>query len=62
MVVNPDTRQLYIFHGQRHKENLSDFYTYNLHTGQVEDMVRDCSKDGKEGCWRLGPFFVCACR
>ena len=56
MLLDPRTRQLYIFAGQRHKEYLSDFYIYDIQTGQVVEMSRDCCKQGVyvRGC-------LCAC-
>lgn len=46
MLLNPHTRQLYIFAGQRNKDYLSDFYTYDLETDTVTEIARDYSKLG----------------
>ncbi|XP_013792718.2 muskelin-like [Limulus polyphemus] len=36
MLFHEKNRKLYIFAGQRSKEQLSDFYTYNVDTGEVQ--------------------------
>jgi hypothetical protein len=46
MLHNPDSKELYIFAGQRHKDYLSDFYVYSLVTGEVTELSRDYSKQG----------------
>eukprot|EP01134_Creolimax_fragrantissima_P005826 CFRG5826T1 len=46
MVLDTAQRQLYIFHGKRLKQNLSDFYVYDLDTARIVDVVRDSSKIG----------------
>ncbi|KAJ3045304.1 Muskelin 1, intracellular mediator containing kelch motif [Rhizophlyctis rosea] len=46
MLLNPHTRELYIFAGQRHKDYLSDFYVYELDTDTVTEVSRDYSKQG----------------
>lgn len=46
MLLNPLTRELYIFAGQRNKDYLSDFYVYDIDTDTVHEVSRDYSKQG----------------
>ncbi|KAJ3265912.1 Muskelin 1, intracellular mediator containing kelch motif [Chytriomyces hyalinus] len=46
MLLNSKTRELYIFAGQRNKDYLSDFYTYDIATDTVHEVSRDYSKQG----------------
>lgn len=46
MLFNPQTRQLYVFAGQRLKDYLSDFYIYSIPDDLVIEMSRDSSKSG----------------
>ncbi|KAJ3357343.1 Muskelin 1, intracellular mediator containing kelch motif [Kappamyces sp. JEL0680] len=46
MLFNHDTREIYIFAGQRHKDFLADFYVYNLDTDSITELSRDYSKSG----------------
>ncbi|KAJ3006031.1 UNVERIFIED_CONTAM: Muskelin 1, intracellular mediator containing kelch motif, partial [Siphonaria sp. JEL0065] len=46
MLLNPVTRELYIFAGQRNKDYLSDFYVYEIDTDTVHEVSRDYSKQG----------------
>ncbi|KAJ3154115.1 Muskelin 1, intracellular mediator containing kelch motif [Geranomyces michiganensis] len=46
MLLNPATRELYIFAGQRNKDYLSDFYVYEIDTDTVHEVSRDYSKQG----------------
>ncbi|KAJ3332134.1 Muskelin 1, intracellular mediator containing kelch motif [Blyttiomyces sp. JEL0837] len=46
MLLNPKTRELYIFAGQRNKDYLSDFYVYDIDTDTVHEISRDYSKQG----------------
>lgn len=46
MLLNPLTRELYIFAGQRNKDYLSDFYIYELDTDTVHELTPDYSKQG----------------
>ncbi|KAI9353852.1 Muskelin N-terminus-domain-containing protein [Obelidium mucronatum] len=46
MLLNPTTRELYIFAGQRNKDYLSDFYVYDIENDQVHEISRDYSKQG----------------
>lgn len=43
MLINTSTNQLYIFAGQRHKDYLSDFYTYDINTDTFKEEFRDYS-------------------
>lgn len=36
------SRKLYIFAGQKGKEHLSDFFTYEVDTTRVEYILNDC--------------------
>ncbi|XP_043287689.1 muskelin isoform X2 [Venturia canescens] len=38
MLFHPDSRKLYIFGGQRSKEYLNDFFTYEVDTKQLENI------------------------
>lgn len=38
-------RLLYVFAGQRAKEYLHDFFTYNVDTGQIEVITDGTKKD-----------------
>lgn len=42
-------RCLYIFAGQRSKEFLNDFLTYNIDTGQIDMIVDGTKKDAQGG-------------
>lgn len=42
-------RKLYIFGGQRGKECLSDFFSYDLDTGEVEIILDGFKKDDPGG-------------
>ncbi|KAJ1560640.1 hypothetical protein HK096_007790, partial [Nowakowskiella sp. JEL0078] len=44
MLLNPATRELYIFAGQRKKDYLSDFYIYEIDTDTIYECSRDYSK------------------
>ncbi|KAI8614210.1 Muskelin N-terminus-domain-containing protein [Chytriomyces sp. MP71] len=46
MLLNPKTRELYIFAGQRNKEYLSDLYIYEIDTDILHEVSRDYSKQG----------------
>ncbi|KAJ3185891.1 hypothetical protein HK101_009778 [Irineochytrium annulatum] len=46
MLLNPHTRELYIFAGQRGKDYLSDFYVYEIDFDVVHEVSRDYSKQG----------------
>ncbi|KAI8924913.1 Muskelin N-terminus-domain-containing protein [Entophlyctis helioformis] len=46
MLLNPLTRELYIFAGQRNKDYLSDFYVYEMDTDTVHEVARDYTKLG----------------
>jgi muskelin len=46
MLLNPITRELYIFAGQRNKDYLSDFYIYDIDSDSVYEVARDYSKIG----------------
>ncbi|KAI8849074.1 Muskelin N-terminus-domain-containing protein [Chytridium lagenaria] len=46
MLLNPKTRELYVFAGQRGKDYLSDFYIYEIDTDTVHEVSRDYSKQG----------------
>jgi hypothetical protein len=46
MILNPLTRELYIFAGQRNKDYLSDFYIYDIDNDSVFEIARDYSKLG----------------
>eukprot|EP00842_Homolaphlyctis_polyrhiza_P000688 jgi/Hompol1/161/HPOL_002138-RA len=46
MLINPTTRELYIFAGQRNKDYLSDFYIYEMDTDTVHEVARDYTKLG----------------
>ncbi|KAJ3076625.1 Muskelin 1, intracellular mediator containing kelch motif [Podochytrium sp. JEL0797] len=46
MLLNPLTRQIYIFAGQRNKDMLSDMYLYELDTSVLTELSRDYSKQG----------------
>lgn len=46
MVFNPQTRQIYIYAGQRHKDHLSDFYVYDVDSDTVVEMIKDTSRVG----------------
>ncbi|KAI8905071.1 Muskelin N-terminus-domain-containing protein [Gorgonomyces haynaldii] len=46
MLMNPVTRELYIFAGQRNKDYLSDFYIYEVDNDVVYEVARDYSKSG----------------
>ncbi|XP_071816652.1 muskelin-like [Apostichopus japonicus] len=45
MLFHPGNRKLYIFGGQRGKECLSDFFSYDLDTGEVEIILDGFKKD-----------------
>jgi hypothetical protein len=49
MLFNPETREIYIFAGQRHKDFLADFYIYQIDTDTIVEVSRDYSKLG--GIW-----------
>lgn len=46
MIMNPITRELYIFAGQRNKDYLSDFYIYDIDADTVFEVAKDYSKVG----------------
>lgn len=54
MLLNPETRELYIFAGkrckdfisERNKDYLSDFYIYNIDEDKVTELTRDYSMQG----------------
>ena len=46
MVFNDRARQLYVFNGQRNKDQLSDFFVYDLDSDTVVEIARDSSKQG----------------
>ncbi|KAJ3217804.1 Muskelin 1, intracellular mediator containing kelch motif [Dinochytrium kinnereticum] len=67
MLLNPKTRELYIFAGQRGKEYLSDFYIYDIDSDTVHEVSRDYSKQGGPDAgftqratidFQLGEFYV----
>lgn len=45
MLFHPVYRKLYIFAGQRNKDYLNDFFSYDVDTGIVEYLCEGCSKD-----------------
>lgn len=49
MLFHPRKRCLYIFAGQRSKEFLNDFLTYNIDTGQIDMIVDGTKKDSQGG-------------
>ncbi|TPX30166.1 hypothetical protein SmJEL517_g06204 [Synchytrium microbalum] len=46
MLFNHQTRELYIFAGQRNKDYLADLYVYDIENDLVHEMSRDYSKNG----------------
>lgn len=46
MLFNSDTREIYIFAGQRHKDFLADFYVYQIDNDTIVEVSRDYSKLG----------------
>jgi N-acetylneuraminic acid mutarotase len=46
MLLNPHSKQLYIFAGQRNKDYLSDFYIYDIKSDVVVEVSRDYSVQG----------------
>ena len=46
MLLNETSRELYIFAGQRNKDYLADFYSYNVDTEELRQVSRDYSKQG----------------
>lgn len=46
MIFNPRARELYIFAGQRYKDYLADFYSYNIDDETVTEISRDYNKSG----------------
>ncbi|KAJ3385740.1 Muskelin 1, intracellular mediator containing kelch motif [Lobulomyces angularis] len=46
MLLDPKEKILYIFAGQRNKDYLSDFYTYDIKTDTVYEVSRDYSVQG----------------
>lgn len=46
MVLDPNTRILYIFGGQRGEKYLSDMYTYNLNTSAVTELFSNFTQEG----------------
>ncbi|XP_074644616.1 muskelin-like isoform X2 [Tubulanus polymorphus] len=46
MLFHPVHRLLYVFAGQRQKEYLSDFFSYNVDTGEITTLVGAGRKDG----------------
>ncbi|KAJ1565235.1 hypothetical protein HK405_012855, partial [Cladochytrium tenue] len=46
MLLNPLSRELYIFAGQRHKDYLSDMHVYDLDTGAAQEVSGDYSRQG----------------
>lgn len=46
MLINPKTRELFIFAGQRSKDYLSDFFIYEIDTDTLHEIARDYSKSG----------------
>ncbi|KAI9308276.1 hypothetical protein BJ944DRAFT_246727 [Cunninghamella echinulata] len=45
MLLDPSSKQLYIFAGQRSKDYMSDFFTYSLDNQQVKEISQDYSKE-----------------
>ena len=45
MLFHPVDRKLYIFAGQRSKEYLNDFFTYNVDSGTVETVTDGTRRD-----------------
>ncbi|KAI8332241.1 muskelin-like protein [Chlamydoabsidia padenii] len=45
MLMDPNTRQLYIFAGQRVKVYLSDLFIYSIDSNQVTEISQDYSKE-----------------
>ncbi|XP_013418827.1 muskelin-like [Lingula anatina] len=48
MLLHPKSRLLYVFAGQRAKEYLTDFFTYNLDTGEIILISDGTRKDGAQ--------------
>ncbi|TFK53543.1 hypothetical protein OE88DRAFT_1655700 [Heliocybe sulcata] len=46
MVLEPDSKTLIIFAGQREEKYLSDMYTYHIETGTVAEVFADYTMDG----------------
>ena len=46
MLFNHDSREIYIFAGQRHKDFLADFYVYSADSDTITEVSRDYSKSG----------------
>lgn len=46
MLLDPTTRLLYIFAGQRHKDYWSDLHAYNLDSDCVIELSQNYSKEG----------------
>ncbi|KAK3101684.1 hypothetical protein FSP39_005447 [Pinctada imbricata] len=49
MLFHPRRRLLYIFAGQRSKEHLNDFFTYNVDSGHIEVIADGSKKDSQGG-------------
>lgn len=49
MLFHPESRKLYIFAGQRGKEYLSDFFTYNIDTEEINVISRGGSMGQASG-------------
>ncbi|CAO3626285.1 unnamed protein product [Cunninghamella echinulata] len=45
MLLDPTSKQLYIFAGQRSKDYMSDFFTYSLDDQQIKEISQDYSKE-----------------
>ncbi|KAF0852294.1 muskelin [Andalucia godoyi] len=46
MLIHPKDNSLLIFAGQRNKDYLADFYSYDIETNKVYELSRDCSREG----------------
>ncbi|XP_017304065.1 muskelin [Diaphorina citri] len=49
MLFHPELRKLYIFAGQRNKEYLNDFISYNVDTHEIES-IQENIKSKQDGC------------
>lgn len=46
MVLDPDSRVLYIFAGQREDKYLSDMWTYDILTGTASEILSNFTASG----------------
>lgn len=56
MLFHPGDRKLYIFAGQRSKEYLNDFFTYNVDTGVVETVTDGTRRDPAQVRFHVDKF------